>query len=166
MPAVAEFIGVYREGRFSEAGKIRTLLAYLEGKRLKLSIAVLNPKRSLNQNAYYWGVVVPAVRHMFLECGNDITTDEVHEYLKQHVGGLERTITLPDGRRRVVVGSTAGLSKLEMEEYLEKVRAWASQFGVVIPLPNEELTASPAQGYHLSAGVGGAASVGMGLPVR
>jgi hypothetical protein len=135
-----EFEGTIKPGgRFSEAEQIRIVLSYLTGKRIRVTIEEVTKRRSGNQNRYYWGVVIAYVRHMFMDAGNVISTEEVHEFLKQHVGGLERVITQPDGKRRVVVGSTARLSKMEMEDYLEKVRAWAAEFGTVIPLPSEHL---------------------------
>ena len=102
---------------------IADLISQLEGKRIVISVALEKKRRSSNQNRYYWGVVVETVREMFLDAGNDVDAEEVHEYLKEHVGKLSKIIIDPAGHRRVVVRSSAGLSKAEFEEFMERVRA-------------------------------------------
>lgn len=120
--------------------RLGAAVAGLEDKTLVLSLKEQKRKRSLNQNAYYWGVVVEAVTQMFREHGNYVDAEEVHEFLKLRVGKLSRVIVTPDGEIVKSLGSTAKLSKLEFEAYLERVRAWAAEFGCVIPLPNEQVS--------------------------
>jgi hypothetical protein len=112
----------------------------MDGKHLVLSLKEQKRKRSLNQNAYYWSVVVEAVTRMFREHGNYVDPEETHEFLKLRVGKLSRVIVTPDGEVVKSLGSTAKLSKMEFEAYLEQVRAWAAQWGCLIPLPNEEVS--------------------------
>ncbi len=117
--------------------KLRVILRNLDGKIIKLTVEQKKKIRSLNQNNYYFGVVVQAVLRMFLDEGNDVDAEEVHEYLKKHVGKLTKEIFTPDGEKKETSCTTRRLSTKEFEEYLEKIRAWAASFGVVIPLPNE-----------------------------
>lgn len=109
-------------------------------KRLVLTLKEQKRRRSLNQNAYYWGVVVHAVTQMFREHGNYVDPEETHEFLKLRVGKLARVIVTPDGEVVKSLGSTAKLSKMEFEVYLEQIRAWAAQWGCIIPLPNEQVS--------------------------
>jgi hypothetical protein len=108
-------------------------------KRLILTLREQKRRRSLNQNSYYWGVVIPAITEMFREHGNYVDGDDVHEFLKLRVGKLAQIFVTPDGEVQKGPGSTAKLSTMEFEVYLERVRAWAAEHGVVIALPNESV---------------------------
>lgn len=91
-----------------------------------LEIHKAKAKRSLNQNSYYWGVVVTILAD---ETG--YTIDEVHQelggmFLRYQKSGKEFT------------RSTATLDTLEFELYLERCRKWAwNDMNITIPLPNE-----------------------------
>lgn len=99
-------------------------------------------RRSLNQNAYYWGSVVGPITQKFRDHGNNVDCEEVHQFLKEHVGKLKQALVSPDGEILTTIESTAKLSTTEMESYLEKVRAWAAEMGVRITLPNEATVGS------------------------
>ena len=47
-------------------------------------------------------------------------------------------LVLPDGEVYKSLGSTAKLSTTEFTGFIEKIRAWAAQFGVEIPDPQPE----------------------------
>jgi len=40
------------------------------------------PKRSLKQNAYYWGVCIEEVRQALLEAGHPLSAKAIHEHYK------------------------------------------------------------------------------------
>lgn len=87
--------------------------------------------RSLNQNAYMWGVVYKLIADFTGE-----NEDDIHEILKKKFLG-ESTIMI-GGIEEIIGRSTTKLSTVEFEEYLTKVRAWANEkLEVFIPLPNE-----------------------------
>lgn len=121
-------------------------VSHLPGKRFVLSLKEVKRKRSLSQNAYYWGVVVAEITRMFRDAGNYVDDEDVHEFLKLRVGKLSRTIVTPDGEVHKSLGSTTKLSTMEFEVYLERVRAWSAEFGCVIPLPNERVSQLTNQG--------------------
>lgn len=112
-----------------------SIKAIFEKKPVKLTIQP-HCQRSLKQNNYYWGVVVPNVRAMFLDCGDVLDADEVHDYLKKHVMKLRRTVNGPEGEKEII-GSTKKLDTGPFEDQMHVVRAWAAQFGYMIPLPRE-----------------------------
>lgn len=114
-------------------------IAKMDGKRLILTLKEQKRRRSLNQNSYYWGVVIPPIVRMFREHGNMVDGQDVHEFLKLRVGKLAMNIVTPDGEVVKSLGSTAKLTTMEMEVYLERVRAFAAEYGVAIPLPGEAL---------------------------
>lgn len=115
-------------------------LRRLDGRRVDISVRKHVNKRSTNQNAYYFGVVVKLCHEMFVEAGNDVTPEDVHQYLKEYVGGsiFAVVVCTPDGKRRTIIRSSTTLDTQEFEDYLERCRAWAAENGCIIPLPNEE----------------------------
>lgn len=105
----------------------------LAGARVEVTIRRAKTKRSLRQNAYYWGVVVVMLaEHLGYQ------TDEMHEALKfkflriaqDEIDGLPR------------VRSSASLSTAEFNAYVENVVTWAgAEFGLNIPDPNQAVAA-------------------------
>lgn len=135
-----EFIAQVQGGKLPDetARQIGRAVRLLDGKRVRVTVAEVSKKRSLNQNSYYWGVVIAMVREFVNELGNDMDEDEVHEFLKRHVGKLATMIKLPDGSVTKALRSTRKLTPGEFEEYLEKIRAWAAEFGLIVPFPGEQ----------------------------
>ncbi len=100
-------------------------------------------KRSVPQNSYYWGVVVPMVRKGLYDAGYDeVTTNEdAHEVLK-HIHLRKRIVSKQTGDVIDISDSSAKLSIPQFNEYIEAICKWASEFlNVVIPSPNEEIIA-------------------------
>lgn len=84
--------------------------------------------RSINQNNYYWGVVLPIISD---ETGME--TEEIHEAMKIKFTKKKYDIK---GKEIWTVGSTSLLNTLEFGEFLDKVISWAGEFGIEIPPPN------------------------------
>lgn len=139
MAAALEIVSPVTRGSLSDEAhrRIRLALQGMEGKRVQLTLKEIKRRRSNNQNAYYWGVAIPAITAMFREAGNYVDDEEVHEFLKLRVGKLSRVLVMPDGEIIKTLGSTAALTTMEFEAYVERVRAWAAEMGCPIPLPNE-----------------------------
>lgn len=98
----------------------------LEGRYVHVTIKKRQKKRSNPQNAFYWGVVI----HLLCET-TGYGDNEMHFALKM-MFLLDRSRKIP------TVKSTAVLTTVEFEEYLEKIRVWSAQeLNCIIPLPNE-----------------------------
>ena len=89
--------------------------------------------RSTVQNSYYWFLLTMLEQ----DTGND--KDELHEYFKwiflieKHLVKFE---SIEDDF--AYMKSTTKLSTIEMEDYLEKIRIFASrELGCFLPKPNE-----------------------------
>jgi len=54
-------------------------------------------------------------------------------------------LTLPDGSKKVVVRTSTNLTTAEWEDYILKIRAWGSQWGIDFPEPNEITTTKTNQ---------------------
>ena len=97
-------------------------------------------QRSLNQNGFYWGIVVDMVKDGLRDVGYDDfrTNDQVHEFLK--VLFLKKDVPNKlTGEVITMVQSTRDLTTIEFMDYLERIAQWASEFlGIVIPQPNTQ----------------------------
>lgn len=99
-------------------------------------------RRSLNQNSYYWAVVIPAIQQGIKELGERLTLNETenwlidflsatdksftHEFLK-HKFIESQTINESTGEIIKVKQSTRTLNKDNFSEYLERVIQFANE---------------------------------------
>lgn len=116
--------------RLDKRDEFQKRLEKLAGQDIELWIGKRGYLRSLQQNAYYWGVIVEMISE---ETGH--TPEEVHAFAKGMF--LKKWITFKD-KEIEIIRSTTELDKAEFEDYAEKVRRWAaSELSLSIPLPNE-----------------------------
>ena len=107
----------------------RRLLSEIK-KPIRIVIVKKKKQRSLNQNSYYWGVVLKII-------GDELGyfPEEMHQCLATKF--LKKIIELGDECIETY-RSTARLKTGEFEDYLQKVRIFASaELGILVPLPNE-----------------------------
>lgn len=106
---------------------LKAHLLELAGSAVEVVVRPRRDTRSSNQNRYYFGAVVrPLADHL------GYTEDELHEALKWKFLRKEAEGPL------ATVRSTASLDTVEFEDYLERVRTWASaELSYTIPLPGE-----------------------------
>lgn len=110
-----------------------------KGRNVELKIERKRKKRSNDQNAYWWGVVIPLVYEGLNHLGNEFTQMETHELLKAQCNAKE--IEGKDGLLITAPHSTANLSTVEFMELIDRVQRWSAEYlGVVIPNPGEQLT--------------------------
>ena len=132
--------------------KFHKYLKTLENKngitKVKISVEKYRSVRSINQNNYYWGVIMPILGEWAGIDEYEYVT-ELHIPLKRMFLGREQT-KVPINRRlfgkvfttkqEVVldeIRSTAKLKTDEFADYIDKIRRWAIQeHGVDIPEPN------------------------------
>lgn len=113
-----------------------------EGDKVKVSITPLKQVRSLNQNAYYWGVVLPAIRNGLRELGLRLSIELADEWvLKSLVDCDQATIhrhlkntfcdkTELDWSKGIVIKkipSTAEMTSEEFSDYISQVIQWANE---------------------------------------
>lgn len=104
-----------------------------------LTIERQKKKRSLYQNSYYWGVIVPLVKSGLTEQGWRVTTTQVHEDLKKEFNLIE-IVNEKNGEIKRVIGSSTEMSTSQMMDYFAKISQWAAEYlGINIPEPNEQL---------------------------
>lgn len=100
-----------------------------------ITVERVHATRSVNQNRYYWGVVVE-----LLSDHTGYTPDEIHDVLKAKF--IPKRLALSDGNGEikgefVIGGSTSEMNKLEFGEFITRIREWAAdELDVVIPDPD------------------------------
>lgn len=100
-----------------------------------LRIEPAKATRSLNANAWYWGVIV----HELSE-HTGYTPDEMHEFLKAKF--IPKRLSVQNGNgvivdELVIGGTTREMSKSDFSEYCESIRRWAAEdLGLNIPDPS------------------------------
>lgn len=105
--------------------------------RYFLTLEKIYRKRSLNQNAYYWAVVIPLVRDGLFDVGYKMSLEQTHEYLKREFLSTE-IVNENTGEIKEITLSTAELKTIEFNEYFETIIQWAAEYlSIKIPYPNE-----------------------------
>ncbi|HYH64314.1 MAG TPA: recombination protein NinB [Urbifossiella sp.] len=143
MTAALEFVAPVVDGRLPErdARRIGEAIRKLGGKRVAITVAEVKKTRSGQQNRYYWGMVVKLVTDAFRDGGNMVNAEDVHDFLKTHVGKLTQVLVTADGEVFRAPGSTTKLTTAEFSDYVEAVRAWAKEvLDLDIPTPDESST--------------------------
>lgn len=126
-----KFVGKVIEGKLtpSIAKSIGQAIRSLDEKTVMIQVSEVKPRRSLNQNAYYWAAIIPAARLVFQDAGQVITVEECHWYLKKHVGGLEKTICDPNGEVFSIACSSRTLTKNEFADFVDKCIFFIEEHG-------------------------------------
>lgn len=98
----------------------------LEGKTIELTIKPKKRTRTLTQNAYYWGAVLPTISDYTGYEVEDLHNHFKYHFLKKKVGNLDS------------FKSTTQLTKEEFTDYIEKIRRFTEQvLGFHINSPEE-----------------------------
>ena len=105
--------------------------------KFRITIEKLYKKRSLEQNSYYWHVVLHEFVKGYKETtGEQITREMAHDILKGRFNVKE---VMLGGSPVLVPQSTTELSTAEYGEYIEKCRDFVAEFfGIDIPAPGEQ----------------------------
>lgn len=106
----------------------RYIQAFNESDTLYVTIKKVTGRkiRSLDQNSYYWGVVISILCDY-----TGYEKEEMHEALKM------KFLTIEPARGLPYTISTADLSTVHFNKYIEIIKRWASiEFGIFIPDPD------------------------------
>lgn len=124
------FTGRVEKGRviFDQPERWQGFVARFEGKRVEVVLERHRQTRSLQQNRYYWSVVVP----IFGEWSGEFK-EEAHETLKSLHLMVEKV--LPTGELVRKPGQSRTLTTVEFAAYVERVCVWLAQQGVYVPPP-------------------------------
>ena len=108
-------------------------------KEFAVTITKKRKNRSYEQNRYYWGVVVAMIRDRFRELGNDVSSEETHDYLK-NTFNYKEFVHEATGEVIKIPMSTADLTTSAFMDYLAKIQTFSAQIlDIRIPDPNEQM---------------------------
>lgn len=123
-----------KEAQLNEEADLQLMatIAQHEGKQIVITLERGRKKRSLGQNAFFHGPFLMGCQEMFLEAGSELSVDMVKECLKRKFG-LKIPVKMPDGSEEHEPKSTADYTTSEIEDFMDKIRAWAGAFGYDLP---------------------------------
>ncbi len=106
------------------------------GEYVRFKLVTKN-KRSLEQNAYLWGVVYKTILEQGGETLAGWTNSDIHEYLLGEHFGWQ--VIEGFGRKRMKpVNRSSALSKSEFMAFIDFIQQKMAELGIYIPNPNEE----------------------------
>lgn len=112
----------------------RWCATFPNGAHIDITVKKHKSQRTNDQNAYYWGVVIPILADYF---GHD-NAEDMHEDLKLEFNPVKSKID----NTKTIGGSTTKLSTVEFfsadDSYVERVCRWASKdYSIYIPPPKK-----------------------------
>lgn len=114
------------------------ILKRFEGKEIKLTIQMNFRKRTNQENAYYWGCIIPIMQTCYYQAGYLWDKDRTHEALRFRFLKTERVNKLT-GEMFEDILSTTELSTVDAEYYYQQIRDFAlDYFNAIIPEPDTE----------------------------
>jgi len=107
---------------------------FKNGTHVDIVIRKHKAKRTNDQNAYYWGVVVPILADFF---GHD-NAEDMHEDLKQKFNPVPSKLD----PQTIIGGTTTKLSTVDFfsaeDSYVERICRWAAlEHSIYIPPPKK-----------------------------
>lgn len=119
---------------------IRAIHALPAGRLYAVEIKERKRGRTLQQNAYLWGVCYAEILRQGGESLAGWEAEDIHEYMLGEWSGWEELEGLGRKRLRPVKRSST-LSVTEFMDFVEFIQRKAAGLGIYIPDPNEELAA-------------------------
>lgn len=102
---------------------------------VNITIERKSRKRSNQQNAYYWGVIIPLCKRGFNDLGHDLNDEDTHTFLKSKFNALD--IVFEDTGEVFPLGrSTTEMDTIDFMMYVEKIQQFAAEIlNTIIPDP-------------------------------
>lgn len=108
-------------------------LLSFSGKKVRISIEEAKTIRSLDQNSYYWGVIVPHVRKVRFDMGDPTTVEQTHEDLLAQFAPSKEARKL-NGETYERPMRSKEMSVNEMSQYVTAITACMAEFGHPVPM--------------------------------
>lgn len=135
---VGDTVKIFRSKEMSEM-----IIRNFAGKDIEVTVQRKRKRRGLQQNSYYWAVVVPVVMSGLMDAGYKVSKESTHEFLKATFFKQE-LINEQTGEILTTVGSTTQMTTVQMMSFFADITRWAAEFlNIEIPEPGEQLTLKP-----------------------
>ncbi len=102
----------------------------------QVRIRISRPKRSTAANAYYWGVVLAAIREAMMDAGHPVSAEALHHHFKALY--LEPRWVQVFHYTHMMPPTTTDLDQTAFAEYIESIKQDQAvlALGVYIPEPD------------------------------
>jgi hypothetical protein len=119
---------------------VRSAIEHFEGKEIEIKISRKYPTRSIPQNKFYWGSIIPQFQELINDNWREIkSSEETHEILKFSCNYDEK-VNEETGEIIRIPKSTTELTTTGFMDYHQKLRQLAMDyFNTVLHEPNEQL---------------------------
>ena len=109
------------------------------GREIVVTVERKRKKRSLNQNAYYWAVVVKMICEAMNDAGDMVSSQDVHEFLRFRFLKIQKIDEETAELLYEYSRSTSALKTFEFAEYIERCIQFAAEYlNIEIPTPYSE----------------------------
>lgn len=129
-----------RDKKILNPKTIKTLVESLKDGKWKVEISTLD-KRSLAQNAYLHGILIPEFRNALVSVGYDeVKTDSQAKQIMKSMFLSAETVNKETGEMIKYVRKTSDLTKEELNILIDEVIKFAAEhMNYQIPFPNEQV---------------------------
>ena len=127
-----------KNGKFEDnwIKPIYEYLKLLKDGKYTVMVEKYKKKRSTEQNSSYWLLRVQPVTDWLRDLGNDVTTEDVHYFLKSKFLGYK--IKNINGKDCKILRSTTELSTMDFMAYMESIAIHFANLGLILKDPNQE----------------------------
>lgn len=130
--------GVFKRNRNLVLDAIKSF----EGVEVRITLEKLKKKRSNNQNAFYWGVVIPLIQNGLKEATGEFrSSDNIHyRILLPLFSPINEIVNTETGEVVNEKLTSSDMTTTQFCEFIMEVQKWSAEFlGVDIPSPNEDI---------------------------
>jgi len=129
--------GIFKRNR----NLVLNAIQYFNNKDVVISFHKPKKTRSNNQNAFYWGIVIPLVQNGLLEATGKLrSADNIHyKILLPLFAPVNEIVNKETGEVVEEKLTSSDLTTTQFMEFILEVQKWSAEFlNVDIPNPNEE----------------------------
>ena len=129
--------GVFKRNR----NLVLQAIQSFNGKEVVITFSKPKKSRSNNQNAFYWGVVLPLVQKGLLDATGELrSNDNIHyKILLPLFAPTNEIVNVDTGESLLERLTSSEMTTTQFCEYIMEVQKWGAEFlGIDIPSPNEE----------------------------
>ena len=114
-----------------------SILRKFNGKDVEYEIHKIKNNRSLQQNKYYFGVVLKCFQQGYYDLNKDyLSIDDIHNFCKSK-WNFKEIINFKSGEIIQIARSTADLNTFEFMIYIDEIIKFIGEwFGIEVPSPS------------------------------
>lgn len=129
--------GLFKRNRNTVLSAIKSF----EGKEVVITIDKVKKQRSTQQNAFYWGCLIPLMQLGAKDTwGETWSIDKAHKHLS-NLFVFHESVNIKTGEITNTHKSTTELTTTDWEVYVTEIRIYLLEhFDIEAPEPNQEIT--------------------------